>query len=125
MKLASSKTKRQAVGRRLRPLVRSLNSKVVAWDLVELEGYTSVYRVYSLPPKSKLGRWLFVCLYADCYVTEIHAGERTVVKRILPQNWIKAHNDEYAIGQIEPDGSCSGPKRSGGTVVVEAVVGQF
>ena len=97
-KRANTTAKPQARRHRLDQLVRSLNSKVVAWDLVELEGFTSVYRAYSLPPKSKLGRWLFVCLYADCYVTEIHAGERVIVKRILSQNWIKANNDDFAIG---------------------------
>ena len=98
MRKQGTQKKRPVVARKVEPVVRSLNSKVVAWDLVELEGYTSVYRAYSLPPKSKLGRWLFVCLYADCYVTEIHSGERTMVKRILPQNWIKENNDAYAIG---------------------------
>ena len=96
--MRSTQKKRPVVARKVEPVVRSLNSKVVAWDLVELEGFTSFYRAYSLPPKSKLGRWLFVCLYADCYVTEIHAGERVIVKRILSQNWIKANNDDFAIG---------------------------
>jgi len=85
MKRGSTKAKRKPLAVVVEPVVRSLNSKVVAWDLVEIEGFTSVFRAYSLPPKSKLGRWLFVCLYADCYVTEIHAGERVMVKRILSQ----------------------------------------
>ena len=97
-KRAEAKDEPQACRRRPDRLVRSLNSKVIAWDLVELEGFTSVYRAYSLPPKSKLGRWLFVCLYADCYVTEIHAGERVMVRKILDKNWQKATADDYAIG---------------------------
>ena len=95
MKRGKSKKKPQAVGRRLRPLVRPLNAKVKAWDVVELEGFTGLFRTYSLPPKSKAGRWLFCSLYADVYVTEINMGERVKVTKILCGNWQKARDGDF------------------------------
>lgn len=89
--------KRQAVDRSVKAVVRSLNKKVKAWDVVELEGFTSLFRTYSLPKYCKSGRWLFACIFADTYVTEIHMGEMMKVKKIVTQTWQKAFGDEYAV----------------------------
>jgi hypothetical protein len=92
-----TKDEPQAGRRRLDRVVRSLNGRVKAWDVVELEGFTSLFRTYSLPPKCKAGRWLFACIFADTYVTEIHMGEKVKVKKIVTETWQKAFGDEYAV----------------------------
>ena len=98
MKASKKHSKPQARGRSLHPAVRPLNAKVKAWDVVRLEGFTSIFRTYSLPPKSKAGRWLFCSIYADVYVTEIHMGERVKVTKIIKENWQKAHEGDECWG---------------------------
>ena len=98
MKRAKRDGDAAACGRSLHPVVRPLNSKVKAWDVVELEGFTSIFRTYSLPAKSKAGRWLFCSIYADVYVTEIHMGERVKVTKIVKENWQKAHEGDECWG---------------------------
>lgn len=97
MNKKSTSKKRPVVARKVEPVVRSLNGRVKAWDVVELEGFTSLFRTYSLPPKCKAGRWLFACIFADTYVTEIHMGEKVKVKKIVTETWQKAFGDEYAV----------------------------
>ena len=92
-----TKSKRPVVARKVEPVVRSLNGRVKAWDVVEIEGFTSLFRTYSLPPKCKAGKWLFACIFADTYVTEIHMGEKVKVKKIVTETWQKAFGDEYAV----------------------------
>ena len=98
MKRGSTKAKRKPLAVAVEPVVRPLNAKVKAWDVVELEGFTSIFRTYSLPPKSKAGRWLFCSLSADVYVTEIHMGERVKVTKIVEENWQKAHEGDECWG---------------------------
>jgi hypothetical protein len=66
---AEAKDERQRVSRKMPLGVRP-------WDVVKLQGCTSLYRVYSRPG----GGFIYACLHADCIATSNSAEVERVIQ---------------------------------------------